>query len=196
MFSRVSQRANPNLNMNSVFNMPIKYSPPVVSSKTKKPEPVVVNKKYNKPMKWGQPTWYFLHMLAQRVKDNEFSNIRHGLLKTIYLVCTNLPCPNCSEHAKQYLDKINFNNIQSKNELIKLLFSFHNIVNERKGFSIFKESDLVMYDKINIKICIQMFMVHFSDKSGSYKLMANDLYRMRIIDEVREWLKNNFIHLE
>jgi hypothetical protein len=195
MFGRVSQRANPNLNINSRVNMPIKYSPPVTSS-IKKPQPVVVNKNYNKPMKWGQPTWYFLHMLAQRVKDNEFLKIKDGLLRTIYLVCSNLPCPNCSEHAKMHLDKINFNNIKSKDELIKLLFSFHNIVNKRKDFPIFKESELVMYDKINIIICIQMFMLHFSDKSGSYKLMANDLYRMRIIDEVKKWLKDNMIHFE
>ena len=196
MFNRASQRANPHLNKNTVFNMPIKYSPPVPSLKSKKPEPVPVNKSSNKPMKWGKPTWYLLHMLAQRIKESEFLNVRDGLLKTIYLICTNLPCPNCSEHAKQYLDKINFNNIQSKDELIKLLFSFHNIVNQRKGFPIFKESELVMYNNINIIICIQMFMVHFSDKSGSYKLMANDLYRKRIVDDVRNWLKDNLIHFK
>lgn len=195
MFSRVNQRTNHNLNKsNSYFHIPLRqYTTPSLSNKTKIPEPV---KKPIAVMKWGKPTWYFLHMLAQRVKEYEFQNIRDGLLKTIYIVCTNLPCPNCSSHAKQYLNKINFNTIETKRELIKILFTFHNLVNERKSFPIFSEHELSMYDNINIVPCINNFMGHFVDKSGSYKLMANDLHRVRIIGQVKTWLQENLGNFE
>lgn len=194
MFSRTSQRANPNINKNTSYQIPIKYYTRPQPVKVK--PPVVVNRPSTSAMRWGKPTWYVLHMMAQRVKEEEFTKIREGLLKIIYNICTNLPCPNCSHHAKLHLDKINFNNIQKKEDLIKVLFSFHNIVNERKGFPIFQEQELVMYKNINIPLCIQMFLQYFSDKSGSYKLMANDLHRLRIIQDVKIWLKDNIIYFE
>ena len=82
-------------------------------------------------VKWGEPTWFLLHTLSVKIKDSEFGRVRQDLLNKIYAICTNLPCPTCSQHAKTYLDGINFNSIQTKEDLIKMLFVFHNSVNQR-----------------------------------------------------------------
>ena len=84
-----------------------------------------------KKVKWGEPTWFLLHTLSVKVKESEFKNIRVELLNQIYAICTNLPCPDCANHAKNYLDGINFNTIQTKEDLKMLLYTFHNNVNKR-----------------------------------------------------------------
>ena len=66
MFSRASMRSNPQLNNhnnNGKYLMPIKfYSNPVNALNGKKVEE---EPKINLPkMKWGEPTWFFLHCLA------------------------------------------------------------------------------------------------------------------------------------
>ena len=68
-------------------------------------------------IKWGKPTWQFFHMLAHKIKPEYFKQVRIELLNTIYSICSTLPCPVCSEHAKQYMNSINFNNIQTKEDL-------------------------------------------------------------------------------
>ena len=98
------------------------------------PIPYHVNKTMSKQMKWGEPVWFFLHTISHKIKDDSFVQMRSDLLKYIYTICTNLPCPDCSNHAKTYLNGINFNNIKTKTDLQIMLFEFHNSVNARKGF--------------------------------------------------------------
>ena len=78
MFSRASKRSSPQLN-NNVNNtnnvkyiMPIKYySNPVNALNGKKIEEE--SKPILPKMTWGEPTWYFLHCLAEKIKENECS---------------------------------------------------------------------------------------------------------------------------
>ena len=91
-----------------------------------------------KKMKWGESVWFLLHTLSEKVKPESFLEMRQGFLNIIYIICTNLPCPDCSAHAKMYLDNNQFNSIQSPEQLKIFIFNFHNSVNSRKGFPIFK----------------------------------------------------------
>lgn len=143
-------------------------------------------------VKWGEPTWYLLHVLSFKIKDSEFKNTRVDLLNRIYAICTNLPCPDCANHAKTYLDNINFNTIQTKEDLKLLLFNFHNNVNKRKGYPQFS------YDAFNEKYStaitmnvIRNFMVHFSDKNRSFKLLPNDLHRAQLCNTLKNWFNEN-----
>ena len=87
----------------------------------------------NKPMKWGAPTWFLFHTLAEKVKPEHFQDIKKDLLNLIYTICSNLPCQMCAKHAVQYLNNVNFNNITTKESLRFMLHRFHNEVNRRKN---------------------------------------------------------------
>jgi hypothetical protein len=148
-----------------------------------------------KKVKWGPPTWFLLHSLACKVYDDKFSAISKELLQMIYMICTNLPCPDCANHAKNYLDGINFNTIQSKEELKKMLCTFHNTVNQRKGYSIFLYSDYTAkYSRAILSNIIDNFMHHFSDKTRSPKLMASDFQRTHLVKYLKTWFQNNLVN--
>lgn len=143
-------------------------------------------------VKWGEPTWFLLHTLSVKVKDSEFSRIRQDLLNRIYAICTNLPCPTCAEHAKSYLDGINFNAIQTKEDLKRMLHAFHNTVNERKGYPIFP------YDEVDAKYSLAItnniiinFMKHYSDRNHNIKLVAGDMMRFQLCDVLKKWFNSN-----
>lgn len=146
----------------------------------------------DKKIKWGEPTWYLLHTMSYKVKNNVFPQIKNELLNIIYTICTNLPCPSCSEHARQYLDRINVRGIQTKEDLKIALFNFHNEVNKKKGYPIFLYDDCeAKYSKaIPINI-IQNFMPYFADKSRSPKLMASDFQKSYIVKMLKEWFQKN-----
>jgi hypothetical protein len=139
-------------------------------------------------MLWGEPTWFMLHTLSCKVKEEVFHKIRRELLDVIYTVCTHLPCPDCANHAKQHLDSINFNRIQTK--------EFHNIVNRRKGYAQFDYNELdAKYSKAITNAILKNFMHHFQDRpTRSVKMIATDLHRSLISNKMKEWFNAN-IHM-
>jgi hypothetical protein len=70
---------------------------------------------------WGSAVWTFLHTMAEKVMDenNEFVSARAELMEVMYAVVTNLPCPVCSAHAKEYFDveSNKLSKIQTKEQL-------------------------------------------------------------------------------
>jgi hypothetical protein len=145
-----------------------------------------------KKILWGPAIWFLLHTMAEKVKPELFSSIRVELLNNIYSICVNLPCPLCSNHAKEYLDKINFNTIQTKLDLKILLFNFHNDVNKRKNYALFSREELdEKYSRANTVNIIHNFIIFFQDKYRSPKLIADDLQRKYIAIRLREWFSHN-----
>jgi hypothetical protein len=145
-----------------------------------------------KKMIWGEPTWFLFHTLAEKVHDEGFIEIRTQLLELIYTISVNLPCPTCSEHSKQYMEKNNFKAIQTKEQLKMILFDFHNSVNARKSYPIFSYSDLgVKYSHAITLNIVQNFMRHYEKKSKSIRLIADELHRERIISSLKQWFNEN-----
>ena len=169
--------------MANVFVKP-RVQPSAVIQDTPNPTP-------NK-MKWGEPTWFLLHTLSYKIKDDVFAQYKDDLLRIIYAICTNLPCPTCAEHAKTYLDGINMKTIQTKEQLKMMLFNFHNVVNKKKGYAIFlyDECEAKYSNAITVNI-IQNFMPHFQDRSRSPKLMASDFQKTYIVKMLKEWFQKN-----
>ena len=143
----------------------------------------------SKPMVWGQPTWYFFHTLAEKVKEDQFPQIRLELLNIINMICNNLPCPICTEHAKQFMNGVNFNTIVTKNDLKALLFRFHNEVNKRKGYPEFNQSLLdEKYSKAITSNIIHNFIGVYENRTRGFKQLADELHRSRIITILKSWL--------
>jgi len=191
MFSR--PRANvKNNQMSQNMNFTMKSFTPI--SKPQPTSQVANTPSVEKPkkMKWGEPTWLFLHTMAQKIKPEYFDTIRQGFLGQISAICRNLPCPDCANHAATYLDNSNFNRIKKKEDLILFLYDFHNTVNAKKGYPLFSKSDLYdKYSKANTMNVINYFIFHFTDKSKSIRMISNDMFRTRIIQLLKDWLNVN-----
>ena len=141
---------------------------------------------------WGSSTWFVLHTLSEKVSDLLFQEIREELLNILYTICVNLPCPTCTEHAKQYLNGINFHSIQTKQQLQRMMFDFHNSVNERKKISLFPYSEVQnQYSKAITKNILQNFMYHYEQRSKSVRLLADELHRQSIVKILKEWFNNH-----
>jgi hypothetical protein len=182
----------PNMFMRSRYIQFRSPQPPSQSPVVAPPEEPAKSK-----MIWGAPIWYLFHTLAEKVKPDDFQTIRVPLLNNIYIICSNLPCPMCSMHAKEYLNGINFNAIQTKSDLKNMLFEFHNAVNKRKGYPLFSISELEeKYSKAVTLNIIQNFMIHFQDKQRSPKLIADDLQRAHIAIQLKEWFQNNLSYFD
>lgn len=167
---------------------PLPTAPVTQSSEAEEPK---------KKMKWGPPTWFFLHTMAQKIKPEYFLTIRNGLLEQINAICRNLPCPDCSAHAAHYLDNSNFNRIQTKQQLIDFLFDFHNVVNARKGLPAFTREEL--RDKYSTAVTVNIinyFIAHFIDKSKSIRMISNDFYRQRMIGILKQWLNDHLQYFD
>ena len=147
-------------------------------------------------MKWGAPTWTFLHTLVEQFKESSFRAMRQELFRIIFTICTNLPCPICSKHAIEYLGKININSIQTKQDMIHMLFVFHNEVNKRKGVAQFPIDGLDKYKSGNYKAITNNFMLFFQEKTRNIHLIADEMFRQRNIAIVKKWIVDNINNIE
>jgi hypothetical protein len=150
-----------------------------------------------KPMKWGEPTWFLFHTLAEKIKPEYYPEIRKELLNLIYTICSNLPCPNCAKHAVDYLNAMNFNTLTTKDSLRMMLYNFHNEVNRRKRFPEFPLEQLsAKYSAANTVNIIHNFMPYFEDRTGSVRLIADNLHRSRVALQLKAWFNKNIGYFE
>ena len=177
--------------------MPMSIRVPVVrSAELPLPTPIPQEPE-KKRMIWGEPTWFFLHTVAEKVKSESFAIVRSDLLKHIYNVCTNLPCPFCAKHAKMHLDSINFNRISTKDELKMMLYTFHNVVNAKKNYPIFPVEELdAKYSLANTRNIFTHFIIHFNDTYRAPGMIADDLFRKQLSKALIEWFNQNNIHFD
>ena len=146
---------------------------------------------------WGPYIWYMLHGLAEKVKLSSYDTVRSELLEHIYNICLNLPCPSCSTHSREYLQKIDFKKLQTKDDLRLMLLDFHNNVNIRLNKPSFSYQQLNdKYKTANLNKIINNFFIFFEDKHKTVNMLANDMYTQRISNNIRNWLSKNYHHFE
>ena len=63
---------------------------------------------------WGPPTWILFHTLIAKLTDDGFNTIGLQLFRYIKRICNNLPCPDCAQHATQFLSRVNMTTIKTK----------------------------------------------------------------------------------
>ena len=152
----------------------------------------------SKKMKWGEPIWFLFHTLAEKAKPESFHIIRSELLNIIYSICSNLPCPKCTIHATEYMKKINFNSIQTKNDLKLFLFQFHNSVNQRKNVNPFAYEQLDdKYSKTNTVAIINYFLsVYTQNTDFNVSMISYKLQRGMIINKIKKWISDNIQYFD
>jgi len=143
------------------------------------------------PNQWGPPTWILFHCLAEKIKEDKFSEVGPQLFSMIKRVCSSLPCPECSQHATQFLSRVNFSLIKTKTDFKNLLYIFHNIVNKIKYKQLFNVLDLSKYSTTNLIVAFNNF-VNVYHTRGNMKLLAESFQRKLVIKDFRNWFMNNF----
>jgi hypothetical protein len=172
-------------------NVAMKY-PQNIKSSLLKTEPTNSNYRSAGGVTWGTPTWTFLHTIVEKVKDEHFGKLRNELLKNIYMICTNLPCPDCSMHSKNYLNSQNFNAIKNKSQLKTMLYEFHNSVNLRKGTPLFNRIDLdAKYHNGVLAVDFYNFIIKFKDRGANNRFIHEDIYRSQISKDLIKWFNAN-----
>ena len=170
----------------------VSYTPPPPSSQENELISNTVNTQSIKKMKWGEPTWFLFHTLAHKLKPEYRHIIIKPLLQIIYTICINLPCPTCASHAKDYLNAINFDYIQTKEQLINLFFVFHNKINEKKSYPIFTKQQLdEKYATANTINIINNFIYYYNDTSFNINMISSKLYRNNLIVMLNKWFNEN-----
>ena len=157
----------------------------------------VVIDRPSKKLPWGEPIWFLFHTLAHKVKEKSFHLIKDELLNIIFLICNNLPCPDCANHATRYLQGVNFDTITTKEQLKEMLFNFHNSVNMRKGLPIVPREQLD--EKYNTAITVNIinnFYYNFDKSSHNQKMAANGFHRTRTIQRMKTWIAKHVYYFD
>jgi hypothetical protein len=143
------------------------------------------------PNIWGPPIWMLFHSLAEKIKEEKFSEVGPQLFSMIKRVCSSLPCPECSQHATQFLSRVNFSLINTKIDFKNLLYIFHNVVNKRKYKPLFNVLHLSKYSTTNLIVAFNNF-VNVYHTRGNMKLLAESFQRKLVVKDFRSWFMNNF----
>ena len=138
---------------------------------------------------WGNATWFIFHTLAYKLKDGYTSEIGN-LCKHFMLICGNLPCPDCRQHAISILSKSNIKNIKTRDQLIHFLLQFHNIVNRRLKKSEFSiEEHNKLYSRSYTVNIINNFINIMSKNANNSKAMLDTFSRKRVVSNFVKYLK-------
>jgi hypothetical protein len=146
-------------------------------------------------MYWGPSTWLFMHTLVSKIKEDSFKIIGNQLIYVLVQICHNLPCPECCQHAKQFWKNVKIENVKTKQELIALVFVFHNAVNKRKKYPLYKYENLNYYNDKNLIETYNIFSKNFNTR-GNMNLISEEFHRKRMITSLKNWLTTNLKHFE
>ena len=182
----IIQPKNNNISMMNIVRKPSRPRP------TEPIQTTAISNQKKDEMLWGAPTWYFFHTIAEKIKIEYFADSKVPLFNLIKSVCMNLPCPSCTEHATQYIEKININSIKSKEDFIMLYFNFHNEINKRKNKPIFTYEELrEKYSKANIINIVNNFLYYYKMEHHAVRMIADNMHRKRNAKQILDWLHTN-----
>jgi hypothetical protein len=130
--------------------------------------------------------------MAEKIRDDHFAGARAELIEIIYAVVTNLLCPVCSAHAKDYFQTVNLHTLHTKDQLRHALFAFHNDVNQKKHYPLFALEQLPAYRAARTAHVANAFLREFQNRhGGSPMLIADNMHRTALINTFKTYLTNN-----
>ena len=142
------------------------------------------------PSIWGPPTWTLLHTMAEKIHEEDFNKLRGQMLGLVKRICSYLPCPDCSQHATQFLAKLKPEQIATKIDFKNTLYLFHNMVNARKKKPLFNYGNINVYQNLNIANVFNNFVAVYNTK-GNMKLLSESFQRVLIVKDLKKWLIAN-----
>ena len=140
---------------------------------------------------WGNATWYLFHTLAFKMRDEHFEELKDDFLTICANICTNLPCPDCSEHATKIMFNVKRDHIKTKKDLQLFFFDFHNSVNRRVRKPVFNEEQMFMYHKAITKNIVFNYITIMSRNQNNIKLLSNSFHRDMTMNYFKKWITHN-----
>lgn len=145
------------------------------------------------PSYWGPSTWIFMHTLAAKIKEESYSVVGKDLILLLINISNHLPCPECTQHAKEFWRKVNIDTLKTKKDLINILYIFHNIVNKRRKTPCFKYDDLQIYNEKDVITTHNLFSRNFHTR-GNMNLINESFHRSKVLRYIKKWLMTNIRH--
>ena len=146
---------------------------------------------------WGSSVWIFLHVLAGKINPKAYKLNTAYVFGVVKNICYNLPCPICSKHAINYLNRVSIDSIKDIDQFKIMLYNFHNIVNIKKGYKRAPIEVLNKYKNITIQETLWNLKSYYA-KRYSYVLDfgfgTNDSKRIIIYNNTIDWI-TKFQHL-
>jgi len=185
IYTQNTNKSKPNIGMGlTIIKNNVKAS---TNTQIQPPAPKPIN-----DITWGKSYWFFFHTMAAKIKPEYYLQYRNHIFGIVKEVCNNLPCPDCTQHATTYINKINVTSLKTKEDFIMCLFEFHNSVNKRKNFPVFTVDELLeKYSKANFKNIINYFMHYYRMEYRSIRMIADSMHRQRSATRIISWLLSN-----
>jgi hypothetical protein len=139
---------------------------------------------------WANPTWFFFHTLIEKIHPDHYLIIKHELLGQIKNICSILPCPDCANHATEYMKHIK-QPPPDKEGFKRMLYQFHNAVNIRTKKQLFKYEAMEMYSRVNLNVCYVLFRNEFVKKTYNPKMLMDSMNRTNYIKNLDKWMIQN-----
>ncbi len=140
---------------------------------------------------WGPIIWKTLHCLTYKIKDEHFPTQKTKLIDIIIKICSNLPCPVCSNHAQGMIKKYRLQFIKNKQDLIRILFFMHNEVNKRLKKVEFKFDNLTIYDSLRFRdVLTEYYNTNINMHLGE-KMMLYSFHRKKFLTIFKEYVNQN-----
>ena len=146
---------------------------------------------------WGPCVWYLFHTLAFKAVPENFAEIKSELIQYIQRICANLPCPECTQHATEYMAKHArvLNQITTKEQFHYFLIDFHNSVNSRKqkpSFTYEQADD--KYKRAKTSDVVQYFFQIYGERSngGNLKMFTNGFQKQLLLSDFSGWMVRNY----
>ncbi len=92
------------------------------------------------PQMWGRQAWHFIHMVALSYPENPTKEDKKNYLKFFKSLEKTLPCPICSEHFRENMEKMPIN-LDNREGLFRWTVDVHNEVNKKN------KKTIISYDK-------------------------------------------------
>lgn len=140
---------------------------------------------------WGNAVWILFHTLAEKIKP-EYTEELIVIVSHITSICSNLPCPDCQQHASRVMAQVNKTAIAaSKETLIDFLWKFHNDVNKRTKAPFYTKEALDKYKTANTINVIKYFIQIMSKTSNNEKTMLHGFHRNLYMKKFIEYINAN-----
>lgn len=142
---------------------------------------------------WGNACWHLIHGLTFKMKTDD-KKIIDQLMVLLYNVCVNLPCPECSEHAKETFTQARNNGIKvnSLDELQAFWWKFHNLVNMRTGKEwVLFEDAKSKYEKARLFHIVNNFVRIMKRNIPGERSMMYSMSRNNAVEKMFNFIKEN-----
>ena len=150
---------------------------------------------------WGPATWSFIHIFCQNINEKQLLSNKNEVYNFLSQILCNLPCPECSYHARLFIINCNFDKLHSKQQLIDLIFNFHNKVSARVHYKNPKYKDvdikiLEQYKNRNTKDAFRTYHAEWITASAIKNVLAmtSTFNRHIFMEKTIKWMKSH-LHL-